>query len=967
MVRVPTWEPSVSNLPGASNVPHATADTFGAQNAAALDYMGRAISSGANQFGDVIGKIGDEQNAIDAKVKTSDFEAGYNQEEIRLKRTLDPSQMYTLPEKMKTWADDNWHGYSSQIGGRYRGVADANVKVFINQKDTHHLQYIEAEKDKYIPLQIQSAAEKHYGIVRQGGEATMPAAADAIAAMIREPTSLNELEKRKLLLQTSIDLYNNVAEGMIDKHSRGEITTTQMKEWKDTGLAKIRQRMGVTELRPYGSAMPPPGSGVAVAESQQPRKMENGVGSMLTGRIVVNGRIYEFVSGGGGRGSAPYGQYDVLGYTSGAQRRAAGNTYTNDAFPLNDAHDPGVRGSQMRTGLLIHEARYGATAGCIGIRGDFEQFKKDMQAELAQNGGRMRLHLQPPSGNAENMPSPQSMVRVENNAPRGQIAPGTINPNMRPIVRTDGPGVTMPPTLVVTSDSKVAVMPTVGTDGQPLSPKLVSTMLKDGQHLGLFDNETDAAEYAGKLHQAQAQSLEHDRAVTTAGYGTTLMSAEGTALPAGTTKRDQAAQDHFAMRIRAAEAAEARQTHQIQTVAIKLLDNESHGMKFGGDAAMNPMLRSDDTIRKIFGGTSDIYLDRRRANLAFFAGPGSWTPQTAPEQMADDLAKMHPKNIDPQSPAFKHWEANWHEGNKMMTQIMDAKDKAMKLRGHEGMKEVEEAAFKTHQVPEDLIQKHKPWFTETQLKAARTLQLNPPATQSPAVMSEIEASIKVIKPEDFPRSLDPWLANGEINRDIANKFIERNSTFWTQGVKTPMQEAHIWLEHKAAGAGPPKEPGAFRQPRLGDMQDALNAWATDNPQLSKDTRAVRAKANEIWSLGQTEMMQKLRPGLMRSPYFPQGMGDDDIEKDSTIIQNAKALYWQDIQNGTLGPTEAAQRWQIIKAWERTLPDTAAKEKNSNINWYPPAPKPAEPEKPASAAPPPAPSLLDRARGVFGVK
>ena len=854
MVRVPTWEPSVSNLPGASNVPHATADTFGAQNAAALDYVGRSIASGTNQFGDVIGRIGDEQNAIDAKVKTSDYEAAYNQEEIRLKRTLEPSQMYTLPEKMKEWSDQNWQGYRNQIGGRYGAVANGNVQAFHNQKDTSHLLYVESEKDKYIPQQIQDAATKHYGTVRQGGEAMMPAAADAIAAMIREPASLNELEKRKLYLQTSLDLYNNIVQANLEKMQRGEMSQPQVEEWNKTGLAKIRQRMGVTELRPYGSNLPPPGSGVAVAEAQQPRKMENGVGSMLTGRIVVNGHIYEFVTGGGGRGSAPFGQYDVLGYTSGQQRRAAGNTYTNDAFPLNDAHDPGVRGSQMRTGLLIHEARYGATAGCIGIRGDFEAFKKDMQAELAQNGGRMRLHLQPPSGNADNLPSPSSLVRVENNAPRGQIAPGTINPNARPIIRTDAPGggVTMPPQLVVTSDSKIAVMPTVGADGTPISDKVSAAMLRDGQHLGLFDNETDAAEYAGKLHQAQAQSLEHDKAVTTSGYGTTLMSSEGTPLPAGTTKQDQAAQDHAAVRLRAVVAEQARQTHQLQTIAIKKLDNESHAMKFGGQQGQDPML-SENVVRQLFGGTSDIYLDRRRANLKFFAGPGSWTPETTPEQMTDDLNKMNPRNIDPQSPAFKHWEANWHEGNKMMTQIMEAKDKAMKLRGHEGMKEIFETARTTNTVPDTLIEKYAPWFTETQLKAAREMQVNNPAPrQSPAVMSTIEEGIKTVKPEDFVRFLEPHLAIGEINRDTANKFIERNNTFWTQGVKTPMQNALVWLEHKSAGAGPPKEPGALRTPRLGDMIDAMNAWATDNPQLAKDTRAVEAKKYEVWSLGQSD-------------------------------------------------------------------------------------------------------------------
>ena len=257
MVRVPTWEPSVSNLPGASNVPHATADTFGAQNAAALDYVGRSIASGSNQFGDVIGRIGDEQNAIDAKVKTSDYEAAYNQEEIRLKRTLEPSQMYTLPEKMKEWSDQNWQGYRNQIGGRYGAVANGNVQAFHNQKDTSHLLYVESEKDKYIPLQIQDAATKHYGIVRQGGEAAMPAAADAIAAMIREPASLNELEKRKLYLQTSLDLYNNIVQSNIEKMQRGEMSQPQVEEWNKTGLGQNQTAHGrhrIAPLRQQSSA-----------------------------------------------------------------------------------------------------------------------------------------------------------------------------------------------------------------------------------------------------------------------------------------------------------------------------------------------------------------------------------------------------------------------------------------------------------------------------------------------------------------------------------------------------------------------------------------------------------------------------------------------------------------------------------------------------------------------------------------
>src|SRR6185503_18674446 len=50
-----------------------------------------------------------------------------------------------------------------------------------------------------------------------------------------------------------------------------------------------------------------------------------------------------------------------------------------------------------RRGLLIHDGNRGITAGCIGIKGDFEQFQKDLGAEMERNGGKpVKLRLGAP-------------------------------------------------------------------------------------------------------------------------------------------------------------------------------------------------------------------------------------------------------------------------------------------------------------------------------------------------------------------------------------------------------------------------------------------------------------------------------------------------------------------------------------------------------------------------------------------
>lgn len=143
-----------------------------------------------------------------------------------------------------------------------------------------------------------------------------------------------------------------------------------------------------------GGIVPKPGTIAAVTDQSERSYNAQGYGEKLTGKITVNGNTYEFVNGGSKRGSIPHGEYEIQRYTSGDQRAKEGYQYTKDAFQLSDKADdaPGTKGDTRR-GLLIHDGNRGVTAGCIGIKGNFEQFKADMQAEMQKNGGKLKLNL----------------------------------------------------------------------------------------------------------------------------------------------------------------------------------------------------------------------------------------------------------------------------------------------------------------------------------------------------------------------------------------------------------------------------------------------------------------------------------------------------------------------------------------------------------------------------------------------
>ncbi|WP_224243474.1 peptidoglycan-binding domain-containing protein [Hyalangium gracile] len=129
----------------------------------------------------------------------------------------------------------------------------------------------------------------------------------------------------------------------------------------------------------------------------------NGPG-MTTGSITVNGRTYQFNSGSGSRYSVPPGEYRVMAHRQNRSDAGFVRDGVGYSFALEDANRRrgsdsmyDARAGRDRTALRIHpDGGATGTAGCIGIVGDAatqRQFRADMNAELARNGGTYTLNV----------------------------------------------------------------------------------------------------------------------------------------------------------------------------------------------------------------------------------------------------------------------------------------------------------------------------------------------------------------------------------------------------------------------------------------------------------------------------------------------------------------------------------------------------------------------------------------------
>ncbi len=123
-------------------------------------------------------------------------------------------------------------------------------------------------------------------------------------------------------------------------------------------------------------------------------KTKQGYGAKVHGKVKINNKSFDFVSGGRGRGSAPFGIYQI-GRLGGF--KTPNGTWI-PGYRLSDAYDPFVK--DTRTGLFIHPG-LDASAGCVAIRNDeWPAFVKALEG-VAQHGRSLSIRLGPESEPSE--------------------------------------------------------------------------------------------------------------------------------------------------------------------------------------------------------------------------------------------------------------------------------------------------------------------------------------------------------------------------------------------------------------------------------------------------------------------------------------------------------------------------------------------------------------------------------------
>ena len=90
--------------------------------------------------------------------------------------------------------------------------------------------------------------------------------------------------------------------------------------------------------------------------------------------------------------------------------------------------------------------------------------------------------------------------------PTGQTEPGNIDLNNRPKVKNpDGSTSTIRSITITDDQGKATLIPTVIGDKVVSNKEAIQHFQKTGEHLGVFDNESNANIFAEKLHKSQAK------------------------------------------------------------------------------------------------------------------------------------------------------------------------------------------------------------------------------------------------------------------------------------------------------------------------------------------------------------------------------------------------------------------------------------------------------------------------------
>ena len=146
---------------------------------------------------------------------------------------------------------------------------------------------------------------------------------------------------------------------------------------------------------PVEPTTPRPASGANLSASFDRVRGPGSRSQQVTGKVTVNGRSYDFRSGGHGRGSLPPGRYQITPHLWSRSDRSMSVGGVGYSFAMSDKFDSRVGAN--RSLLRIHpDGGTPGTMGCMGIIGSASvqrQFREDMRAELSRNGGRFTLNV----------------------------------------------------------------------------------------------------------------------------------------------------------------------------------------------------------------------------------------------------------------------------------------------------------------------------------------------------------------------------------------------------------------------------------------------------------------------------------------------------------------------------------------------------------------------------------------------
>lgn len=122
-------------------------------------------------------------------------------------------------------------------------------------------------------------------------------------------------------------------------------------------------------------------------------------------------------------------------------------------------------------------------------------------------GGRSAIPEMPlmPSHTSTRPKVPAALRRTAS-ASDGQLAPGNIDLNRRPVVKNADGTISTVRSMSIEIDGREVLIPTVSDDGRVLSDDdAIAEFQRTGRHLGVFDSPESATAYAEKLHEQQAQ------------------------------------------------------------------------------------------------------------------------------------------------------------------------------------------------------------------------------------------------------------------------------------------------------------------------------------------------------------------------------------------------------------------------------------------------------------------------------